>query len=92
MTIDLVVLRQLQHAFTRYDIRLSKGKFYNPYALSKYLEIAGDAAREVARGEPIRTALTRRLNDRLLNVALKAVGEPPATRDEIRGIGQWLPR
>lgn len=81
----MTTLRKLQHAFTQHDIRNSKRRGYNPYALARYLQIADEIAKEIETGEEPRKACTSRLNDRLLDVALGALGLPKASLKEIRG-------
>ncbi len=69
----------LVHAVTVYDRRRAGRKGYNRYALAQYLDAAERAATEVDKGFPVRAALCRAFNDRLLDACLAAVGEPPAS-------------
>lgn len=78
----------LVHAVTRYDrtqeARSAKRGSYNPYALSLYLGAVSRVVAAAEHGQPIRKALVENMNGRLLDVCLKAVGEPKSTRDEQR--------
>lgn len=74
---------KLLHAVTEYDRKQSTKKGYNIYALAHYL-MAVDRARDamVDEGLDLRAALISCFNGRLLDVCLKAVGEPTSTRQE----------
>lgn len=74
-------------AITAYDRRREGKPGYNPYALPQYLGALQTADRRVDAGDTLRIALTNSYNDRLLDAVLKAAGEAPATRDELRGWG-----
>lgn len=73
----------LLHAVTQYDIKQSRKKYYNVYALAQYL-MAVDRARDAMAddGLDLRAALVSCFNGRLLDVCLKAVGLPTSTRQE----------
>lgn len=73
----------LQHAVTQYDMKESRKKYYNIYALAQYL-MAVDRARDAMAedGLDLRAALVSCFNGRLLDRCLKAVGLPTSTRQE----------
>jgi hypothetical protein len=79
----------LVHAATEYDRRLElaaakrKHGYFNHYALSHYLEAIADAEAAIVKGATVRAALLGCFNGRLLDVLLKAVGEPKFTREEM---------
>lgn len=75
---------KLLNALTEYDRRASKRKGYNPYALGHYFAALERVREAMANGTAIRQALLANFNGRLLSAALKAVGEPDFTLDEIR--------
>ena len=75
----------LVHALTTYDTAQSKRPGYNRHALPIYFEALDDALAYVDKGKPVREALTRCFNGRLLDVCLKAAGLERSTRDEQRG-------
>lgn len=83
------VERALAHAVTRYDERQSKTKHYNRYALGQYLRRVDDIVQDIAAGAPVRAAIVAGMTGPLLNACLKAVGEQPATRDELSGLGKY---
>ena len=58
--------QQLAHHVTQWDIRQSRSRYHNPFALGIYLERAERVANEVAAGECLSVALARNFNDRLL--------------------------
>ena len=74
---------KLLSAVTEYDRKQSTKKFYNIYALAQYL-MAVDRARDAMAddGLTLRDALISAFNGRLLDVCLKAVGEPTSTKAE----------
>lgn len=74
----------LAHAVTAYDRKQETKKGHNPYAIAHYLHAVDDAVALIEKGSTVRAALLATFNDRLLDVALKAVGEAPFTRDERR--------
>lgn len=69
----------LVHAATQYDIRQSKRRGYNPYALAQYLARIEDVELDIAAGQTPRAALYAAFNDRLLDTLLTAIGEPKQT-------------
>ena len=77
---------QLLHAVTQYDIKESRKKYYNIYALAQYI-MAVDRARDTMAddGLDLRAALITCFNGRLLDVCLKAVGLPTSTKQEQMG-------
>ena len=83
------VERALVHAVTQYDIRQSRGKRYNHYALGQYLRRVEDIVADIANGATPRAAIVAGMTGSLLNACLKAVGEAPATRDEMSGLGKY---
>ncbi len=76
---------QLLHALTQYDIKLSKSKHYNQYALGIYLDALNRTMILIEQNFSIRDAIKANFCGRLLNVCFKAVGEPKATDEELRG-------
>lgn len=74
----------LRHALTRYDRKQESRPGYNVYALARYLQLADEIGAAVTAGDAPRTAILTRTHDRLCDACLRAVGEPIATRDEIR--------
>jgi len=81
----------LVHAATAYDRRQAKGTRYNPYALGQYLQRIADVEADIARGAKPRAALIAAFSGRFLDAMLKAVGEPPHTREEKRGDWTYQP-
>jgi hypothetical protein len=76
---------KLLHAVTEYDRRQSTRKGYNRWALPQYLGAINESIMpDIENGASLRQALVSHLNGRLLDVCLKAVGEPPSTREEQR--------
>jgi len=77
---------KLLHAVTEYDRKQSLKRFYNVYALAQYL-MAVDRARDemIENSLTLRQALITCFNGRLLDVCLKAVGEPTSTKEEQLG-------
>ena len=75
---------RLTHAVTAYDIKQSRRKGYNGYALSLYLGACQECMRAIKTTGDIRSALTTSFCGRLLDVVLRAVGETPSTDAEQR--------
>lgn len=86
---------KLASAVTQYDMKeqakyqkaLAAGKrgYYNMYALPQMLgKIQEHVIPEIERGVEVRKAVTSAFTGRLLDVALKAVGEAKSTREEQR--------
>jgi hypothetical protein len=75
----------LVHAVTQWDIRQSRRKHHNPYALAHYLGAVERVESAVTAGATLRAAIVAAFNDRLRDHVLRAVNEPVATADEIRG-------
>jgi hypothetical protein len=73
----------LVHAVTEYDRKESTKRGYNMYALAMYIGRVNDVEEDVNSGVPLRQALLRGFNGRVLDVCLKAVGEPKFTKDEM---------
>jgi len=73
---------KLRHALTAYDRRQSKRKYYNRYALGQYFQRMDSVCADIDKGASPRQALIRGFNDRLLDVCLKAIGEPKFTKEE----------
>jgi hypothetical protein len=80
----LSVYDKLTHAVTQYDIRQSKRKGYNVNALGIYLGSCQAVQEDLAAGKPVRQSLVSHFCGRLLDVCLKAVGEPTSTLSEQR--------
>jgi hypothetical protein len=78
----------LVHAATRYDVRQSKGKRYNVYALAQYLTRIDDVCADIANGAAPRDAIVAGFSGPLLNAMLKAVFSDKATHNEIIGYGK----
>jgi hypothetical protein len=76
------VLKILYRAFTAYDRLNSRRRDYNPYALAQYFAAAEDIAVAINKGTPMGEACIARLNGKLLDIALNALGEAKATPDE----------
>lgn len=74
---------KLIHALTEYDRKQSKRRAYNPHALGIYFNRLDEVCADIDRGASVRQALLNGFNDRLLDVCLKAVGEPLYTRDQM---------
>ncbi len=86
------VRQQLLSAVTQYDMKeqekaAKRGPrgYYNMYALPQYLGRVSDVVKDIEAGAPVRKALTNAFTGRLLDVTLKAVGEPRSTKEEQRG-------
>ena len=69
-------------ALTAYDRKREGKKDYNRYALPQYLQALYRVAEDIKSGFTLRHALCFGFSGRVLDVALKAVGEAPATEDE----------
>jgi hypothetical protein len=78
----------LIHAATRYDVRQSKGKRYNHYALPQYFARIDEICADIERGADPRAAIAAAFTGSLLNAMLKAIDATPATRDELTGLGK----
>lgn len=72
-------------ALTEYDRKQSTKKGYNRFALGMYCQALQNTMAEIESGSTIRAALKHNFCGRLLDVCLKAAGEPLATKDELRG-------
>lgn len=72
----------LVNALTAYDIRQSKGKYYNRYALGQYLAALDRVSKYVAMGHDLRLALLNCFNGRLLDKLLRAAKLPVSTKEE----------
>jgi len=79
----------LVHAVTQYDVRQSRGKRYNPYAMGQYLMRVDDILEDIARGALPRAAIVAGMTGPLLACCLKAIGEAAPTRDELTGLGKY---
>lgn len=73
----------LVHAVTEYDRKESTKRYYNIHALAIYIGRVNDVEADIESGVPLRAALLRGFNGRLLDAVLKAVGEPRFTKDEM---------
>ncbi len=76
--------QSLVHAATSYDRRQQKKRHYNYHALPLMLQAIDRAEEQIKAGATIRAALISQFCGRLLDVFLKAAGEPPSTREECR--------
>lgn len=79
----------LIHAATRYDVRQSKGKRYNHYALGQYFMRIDEVCADIERGADPRKAITAAFTGPMLNTMLKAADLDKANSDELRGDGRW---
>jgi hypothetical protein len=82
---------KLVHALTAHDRKQAGKPSYNPYALGQYFARIEDIDKDIAAGANVRDALTAAFCGRLLDVALKAVGESKSTIDEQQNRG-WTYR
>lgn len=73
---DKLIRDKLIHAVTAYDRRRYGRRGYNVCALAQYLRGVEDALHLMDNGEATRDALQQVFNDRLLDVCLRAIGEP----------------
>lgn len=73
----------LVHAVTEYDRKQSTKPGYNIYALAHYIGRVQDVTADVESETPIRKALLKGFTGRLLDVCLKAVGQPKFTKEEM---------
>lgn len=65
----------LVHAATQYNIKQSRGKHYNHYALAQYLMRIAEVEADIATGVTPRKALIAAFSGSLLDCLLKAIGE-----------------
>ena len=80
----------LLHALTDYDRKqAAKPGMHNPYALPQYMRRLTEVQELVDGGATWRNALTRGFSGRLLDVCLRAIGEPKSTAEEQRS-GRWM--
>ena len=71
------------HALTQYDREQSRRKGYNPHALAHYCRAAQDIERSlIVAARPPRQIVLMALSGRVADLALRSIGEPPATADE----------
>lgn len=76
---------RITHALTQYDIRASKRPGHSIWAPSHYFRALETAeARMRDEGMTLRQALVKSFTGRLLDVVLKAAGEPASTDAEQR--------
>ncbi len=80
-----VIRAKLLHVLVAYDKRQSKKPSYNRYALSHYCDALAHTMELAAKGHSIRESLCDAFTGRLLDLCLKAVGEPKSTDTEQRG-------
>jgi hypothetical protein len=76
----------LSSAVTQFDIKQSKRKHYNRYALAQYLAAVENASNAINCGTTRREALIQYFNGRLLDVCLKALNMEPSTKQEQMGL------
>lgn len=72
------------HMLTQYDRKQAGKRNYNPYALAHYCRAAQEIEQDMHDGLPMRKAIVGHLCGRLLDLALKAVGESKSTNEEQR--------
>lgn len=82
---DAMQHAKILNALTNYDRRQSRSKHYNRFAFGQYCGALIRAQEMCDEGADIRLALLNCFNGRLLDVTLKAVDLPLATREEHRG-------
>lgn len=87
--IDARTRHALLHALTSYDRRQEAaarrpGRYHNPYALAHYCGALQRTDERVAAGLTLREALVMSFCGRLLDVVLRAAGEPLSTDSEQR--------
>jgi len=77
---------KLVHAVTEYDRSQSTRKGYNRYALGMYLQAVQSVMDWVEESpqHTLRQGIVRYFSGRLIDVCLRAVGELPTTREELR--------
>lgn len=73
---------KLIHALTQYDVKQSKKRGYNPYALGIYFQRIDEVCADVERGADIRKAINAGFSGRLADCALRALGLPITTEAE----------
>lgn len=83
MTDDIRI--KLVHGLTSYDRKQTTKKYYNRYALGQYFAKFEDISERMENGMTLREALRSCYGEGVLKAALKAVGESPATKEELRG-------
>ena len=71
---DEMIRTRIVSALTDYDRKQSTRRGYNHYALAMYLGALQDAAEMVGKGKTWPVALDAVFNDRVLAVAIKAIG------------------
>ena len=76
---------KLVHAVTEYDRKREGKPGYNPWVLPQYLKAAHNVTDAMIAGKTLRAAIVASFSDRLLDACLKAVDEPKATKEELRG-------
>lgn len=77
---------KLLHAVTAYDEKQSTKKSYNMWALPQYIGAINERViPALESGVSLREAIRSGFCGRLLDVCLKAVGEPKSTDAEQRG-------
>jgi len=78
------IRQSLVHALTAYDRKQPIRPGYNRFALGHYMKAIQAIMEELDAGTPPRQAITHNLCGRLLDVALKSIGEPESSMDEQR--------
>ena len=78
------VHRKLVMALTEYDRKQAGKRGYNPYALGQYIARLHDIDADIENGAPVRDAIVAAFSGRLLDVCLRAVGEPKAQLSDRR--------
>lgn len=81
--------QKLVTAALRYDVRQSRGRRHNPYALAQYLMRVDEVMADIARGAEARAAIVAGFTGPLLAALLRAAGLEKPTRDELTGTGKW---
>ena len=80
----------LVHAVTQYDIRQSKGKYYNHYALGQYFKRIDDVMADIQNGASAIDAVKAGFHGPLLKSCLKAIGADKPAQGELTGEGRMV--
>lgn len=90
MTPDEIQAR-LVHALTAYDSKQSTRKGHNPYALGIYFQRVDEIIADIKAGADVRAAICAGFSDRVLDVVLKALSLPLASKSESSGAWEYKP-
>jgi hypothetical protein len=70
---------KLVHVVTEYDRKQEAKRGFNRYALAQYLQALDCVGNDIKAGYNLRDAFVNNFCGRLLDVLLRAVGEPKST-------------